>query len=284
MIPAFLASLKEEIIECRLIKSGRVADIWKLKLSSGCYCIKQYKDSSALLRQQAEMKDLSLLSELIPDAIPKMHKDLANHCDGHLICLDWIENNGPGNPSRSSAAELISALHQKNADYAGLHYDNFIGELTQYNSEATDWPSFWVSSRLLPQLNLAIENKFLQAGELKNLEKYISGITAYLPDLNSFSLLHGDLWNGNVLTDQMGRSFLIDPAVYYGDTWVDLAMTKLFGGFAPEFYDEYFERSNIDSKGEELIPHYQLYYLMVHLNMFGRSYYPDVARIVHRYV
>lgn len=283
MFPAFLSSLEEEIIACRLIKSGNVVDIWKLQLSSGSYCIKHYTDTYALQRQKAELSDLQLLSKVLPASIPSIYDDLADHCDAIVLCLAWIESAKTDNLSYKSSAELIAGLHQITVDFAGLDYVNYIGELNQFNDQNTHWPTFWVERRLLVQLNLAIENKLLQKEELRYLENYISKITSYLPELSSFSLLHGDLWNGNVLTDVNGKTFLIDPAVYYGDPWVDLAMTALFGGFGPEFYGEYFEMSNVDRKGKELIPHYQLYYLLVHLNMFGRSYYPDIAKIVRRY-
>lgn len=284
MNPAFLFPLAEKIFDCRLVKSGTVADVWKIALDTGIYCFKHYKDGHALLRQQAECNDLILLSGAIPESVPKIHKAIGSQSEATVLCLDWIENGLSGNQSRKSVAKVLSELHEKKADFAGLHYANYIGELPQDNETETHWPSFWVDSRLSPQLNLAVDNELLTPDELKLLENYISKVPVYLPELKSFALLHGDLWKGNVLTDQNGKTFLIDPAVYFGDPWVDLAMTALFGGFGRNFYEEYFELNPSSSKRKELIPHYQLYYLLVHLNMFGRSYYPDIAGILERYV
>lgn len=284
MNPAFLSSLQEKVIDCRLVKSGNVAEVWKLILPSGIYCIKHYTDQFAIRRSEAELNDLLFLSEMIPESVPTIHKDLADQCEGEVLCMDWIERGNSSNQSQKSTAAVLALLHQKTNISAGLHYTNYIGELEQINEHASDWVNFWIESRITPQLQWAYEHDLLKKEELKSLERYISKLPSYLPQISSFSLLHGDLWNGNVLTDKEGKVFLIDPAAYYGDPWVDLAMTALFGGFDETFYDSYFELSQVDKQGRELIPHYQLYYLLVHLNMFGRSYYPDIERIVKRYV
>ncbi len=284
MNPDFLSPLAEKIFDCRLVKSGAVADVWKIALDTGIYCIKHYTDQYARLRQQAELKDLKLLSEVLTDSIPGINDELAEQFEGAVIWLDWIESGPSGSRSQKTAAAVLADLHQKTSVSAGLQYTNYIGELTQYNEPGSNWATFWVEQRMMPQVHLAIENGLLQQEELKSLERYTSKVPAYLPGISSFSLLHGDLWNGNVLNDKEGKVFLIDPAVYYGDPWVDLAMTALFGGFDQTFYDAYFERSPVDPKGKALVPHYQLYYLLVHLNMFGRSYYPDIQRIARRYV
>ena len=99
-----------------------------------------------------------------------------------------------------------------------------------------------------------------------------------LPELEP-ALLHGDLWSGNYLVSRQGTPFLIDPSVHYGHAEVDLAMSLLFGGFSSRFYDAYFEVSPKVAGFEKRVALYQLYYLLVHLNLFGRSYYPRVIEI-----
>lgn len=98
------------------------------------------------------------------------------------------------------------------------------------------------------------------------------------------SLLHGDLWSGNWFSDTHRRPCLVDPASYFGHREVDLAMTQLFGGFPPRFYDAYRESYPLDPGYEERRPLYQLYYLWVHLNLFGEGYGASVDRILKRYV
>ena len=97
------------------------------------------------------------------------------------------------------------------------------------------------------------------------------------------SLLHGDLWGGNFLADEKGDPCLIDPAVYYGHREADLAMTRLFGGFAPDFYVAYEEELPLAAGHDERLPIYQLYHLLNHLNLFGRSYYSRCEQILRRF-
>jgi fructosamine-3-kinase len=93
------------------------------------------------------------------------------------------------------------------------------------------------------------------------------------------ALLHGDLWSGNVISDEKGAPVWIDPAVYYGHREMDLAMMKLFGGFSEAVFSTYQEHFPLEANWQERIPYHQLYPLLVHLNLFGSSYYPACRQI-----
>jgi fructosamine-3-kinase len=97
------------------------------------------------------------------------------------------------------------------------------------------------------------------------------------------SLLHGDLWSGNLIKDDKGEPCIIDPAVYYGNREVDLAMTKLFGGFDDDFYFHYDEAFPLQPGYEDRVDIYNLYPLLVHVNLFGSTYVPSVDRILRRF-
>ena len=97
------------------------------------------------------------------------------------------------------------------------------------------------------------------------------------------SLLHGDLWGGNYLISLDGTPYLIDPAVYYGHSEMDLAMTRLFGGFSSSFFNTYYDIVPPHPHQSDLTALYQLYYLLVHLNLFGTSYLPGVQRTLTKY-
>jgi fructosamine-3-kinase len=94
--------------------------------------------------------------------------------------------------------------------------------------------------------------------------------------------LHGDLWGGNAMVDEQGMPCLIDPAVYGGHREVDLAMMRLFGGFAPRVFSAYAEAFPLAPGHEERVPLYQLYFLMVHVNLFGGSYVASVEHALAR--
>ena len=105
-----------------------------------------------------------------------------------------------------------------------------------------------------------------------------------MPEPDQPSLLHGDLWSGNYIAGNDGRAWLIDPAVYVGNSEADLAMTELFGRFPQSFYDAYSEVNRIDSGYRERRDFYNLYHLLNHLNLFGPGYLPSVLSVINHYV
>lgn len=123
--------------------------------------------------------------------------------------------------------------------------------------------------------NLGIVN----SGWRKKFEALFLKLPALLPEEKP-SLLHGDLWSGNLITDEKGEPCLIDPAVYYGNRETDLAMTKLFDGFDSEFYHCYNECFPLQKGFERRANLYNLYPLLVHVNLFGGSYKQSVENIL----
>jgi len=157
----------------------------------------------------------------------------------------------------------------------GWYRDNFIGSLPQGNGEMEAWGSFWREARLGPQLEMARERGFFGGGRGRVLEDLLSRLEDILPSGvgQEPALLHGDLWSGNYYPDGEGRPVLIDPAVYRGAAEVDLAMMELFGSFPEGFREGYESVRPISAEYPEFLRDlYQLYYLLVHVNLFGGSY------------
>lgn len=198
------------------------------------------------------------------------------------LVLEYIE---PGTASPKAMALLgaqLATLHQQSNESFGWRSDNFIGSLPQSNQEHNDWPVFYTRERLLPQLQLAVEAALLNSGDIPATEDIIRVLEGCCGDIQP-SLVHGDLWGGNFLVDTNDTPFLIDPAVYFGHGEVDLAMSRLFGGFQTVFYETYRETWKKDGGEKQREELYQLYYLLVHLNLFGSSYKQAVTRILKRY-
>lgn len=153
---------------------------------------------------------------------------------------------------------MVAAMHRVTGPRYGWATDNFIGLAPQKNGWREDWAEFWRECRLRPQ--------FERAG-LKG-EYFEDLLKDHHPQP---SLLHGDLWNGNVGFTAEGP-VIFDPAVYYGDREADLAMTELFGGFPAEFYSEYNKAFPVSKEYETRKHLYNLYHLLNHLNLFGAGY------------
>lgn len=162
----------------------------------------------------------------------------------------------------------------------GWHADNWIGSLPQSNTEHAGWPDFWRTERIEPQLRSAREKGHLTGTLMDDL---LDRVPAAVNGVDTPALLHGDLWSGNAYVAEDGAPVIVDPAVYRGDAEVDLAMTELFGGFGARFYDSYRETRGIsDEYSSHRRDLYQLYYLLVHVNLFGGGYVAGSRRAAER--
>ena len=172
----------------------------------------------------------------------------------------------------------LAALHRFGAPTFGLDHDNFIGRLPQSNAPAPTWAEFYRARRIEPQLRLAADEGLASPRMLRGGERLLAAMEELVGAPEPPSRLHGDLWGGNLLVDEAGAPCLIDPAVHGGHRELDLAMMRLFGGFGPRVFAAYHEAHPLAPGHEERVPLYQLYYLLVHVNLFGGSYVASVER------
>ncbi len=172
----------------------------------------------------------------------------------------------------------LAALHAFGAPSFGLDHDNFVGRLAQANAVADDWGSFYWASRLEPQLRLATDRGLIDSGTRSSFDRLRLLLPEYVGPEEPPSRLHGDLWGGNLHVDEAGRPCLIDPAVYGGHREVDLAMMRLFGGFSERVFAAYEEAWPLAPGARARLSLYQLYPLLVHVNLFGGSYVGSMKR------
>ena len=162
----------------------------------------------------------------------------------------------------------------------GFMEDNYIGTATQKNQPMEKWSDFYRECRLLPQIAMA--ERYFDATTRKKVDWLLGHLDSYLREPDFSSLLHGDLWSGNMLCGSDGKAWILDPAAYVGDFEADLAMTQLFGSLPEKFYDAYNEINPIDRKGyKERRKLYDLYHLLNHLNLFGEIYLESVTGIIN---
>jgi fructosamine-3-kinase len=193
-----------------------------------------------------------------------------------FLALEWVESAPRARDHDESLGQGLAALHRCAAPSFGFAHDNFIGVLPQQNAPEPDWPSFYEKRRLMPQLALAIAGGHASAAMRAGIER----VCARLPELcgppEPPARLHGDLWGGNAIADEQGQPVLIDPAVYGGHREVDLAMMRLFGGFGARCFAAYNEAYPLATGHAERVALYQLYPLLVHVNLFGGAYLSSV--------
>ena len=203
--------------------------------------------------------------------------------DPGWLLLEFIPQGSPGPDYGKRLGEGLADLHSSEVSEPppsaetpfGWHRDNFIGSLPQENEPTAEWATFWRDRRLEPQLRLARDQGHFADRRSRILEELLSKLDEVLSgsQIQGPSLLHGDLWSGNYYAGPSGEPVLIDPAVYRGNGEVDLAMMELFGSFPQGFLEGYESRRALapeyDAFRRDL---YQLYYLLVHVNLFGGSY------------
>lgn len=232
---------------------------------------------------EAEAKGLKKLAApgviAVPDVITTGRS--GSH---QFIVLQYIDQRSRSSSYWETFGQQLARLHQRSHGKFGLDHDNYIGSLRQLNGEHSSWIDFFCDERLQPQVHLA-----LQSGSIhKNLANQIEQLLyKKLPELlieEKPSLLHGDLWSGNLIVNEYGLPCLIDPAVYYGNREMDLAMTQLFGGFNSTFLDAYHEVFPLEPGFDERFELYNLYPLLVHVNLFGGGYASQVQSIVKRFL
>lgn len=185
----------------------------------------------------------------------------------HTLVLEWLE----GEPDWTALGVALATVHRHTAATFGWHQDNRLGSLVQRNGEWEDWGEFFAERRVAP---------FLSAGGLDHslrlrLDRALDGpLQQLLSEHRPVpSLIHGDLWAGNVVH---GR-WLVDPAVCHADRELDLAFAHVFGGFPDRFFAAYQRAWPLPDGWRRRRPALQLYHLLAHVRLFGGTYAPSVA-------
>ena len=202
--------------------------------------------------------------------------------NGAFLALEWVELSRASGEEQARLGAQLAHQHRVLATQFSGHRDNTIGSTQQVNTWTDDWLPFFREHRLRFQLRLAEGNGYhgkLQESGARLLERLDVLLGEHRP---APSLLHGDLWGGNVGADPSGAPVIFDPAVYFGDREADLAMTRLFGGFSREFYEAYESAWPLPESASERIEVYNLYHVLNHLNLFGTGYLSQAQAIIDK--
>ncbi len=229
----------------------------------------------------AEADGLEALRRTATVAVPAV-RALGEAGGQAFLALDWLALGAPTPRAERRLGRALAALHRTTSDRFGYPRANAIGPTRQVNTERDDWLEFVRRERLGAQLELARANGLprecaaLVERVLDRLETLFDGHRP-VP-----SLLHGDLWGGNWGAAADDTPFVFDPAVYYGDREADIAMTRLFGGFGPEFYRAYDEAWPLDRGAARRVDLYNAYHLLNHFNLFGAGYVAPLRAALER--
>ncbi|NKI32138.1 fructosamine kinase family protein [Croceivirga thetidis] len=273
---------KQEVVSITPLTGGDIASAQKVRTTTGDFFVKSASFPNALQLFNKEILGLEKLRQTGAINIPEVigiHKT-NKACS---LILSFIENRTPKAIDMQTFGRALAKMHLESTEVKfGLETENFIGKLPQDNTPNSNWSEFYVLNRILPQLNMAQTNGHISPKQVPSTTKMVNTCEHIFGEVSP-ALLHGDLWSGNYLISTEGKPYLIDPAVYYGHNEVDLAMSKLFGGFSSDFYGAYHEILPAHQNQKKLVEIYQLYYLLVHLNLFGTSYRRPCLQILETY-
>lgn len=269
------AALGIAVIGETTLAGGCVGDVRKLKLADNRIVVAKLGAGGVL--EGRMLSDLAARSKLpVPSVL---------FADDALLLMTFIETSGSLTDSaQEDAADHLAALHAITGDKFGFDYDTVIGGLHQPNLWTQSWRAFFRDHRLLHTGRVALDAGRLPAVTFRRLEKLCARLDRWIDDSVTPSLIHGDMWTGNVLCRDGRIAGFVDPAIYFADAEIELAFSTLFGTFGERFFQRYAElrpiRPGFFEARRDL---YNLYPLLVHVRLFGGSYVAQVDQILRRF-
>lgn len=312
LAPFFGSNVK--VLGASRAAGGDISEAYQLSLADGQHVFMKANRGKGKSFFAAEAAGLDAIAQTGAVSTPEVFCCGEDGEGNSFLLMGYIQSRAPGNHYWETFAQQLAAMHKAPAErfvgggqplqqaFAngspaamerplpaslrakgkyGFWQDNFIGASSQINTAYGSWAEFFRDCRLKPQFRWA--SHYL-GGMGKKVDRLLERAAEVLPEPEYPSLLHGDLWSGNVVTGNDGKAWLIDPAVSVGHREADLAMTELFGGFPQRFYDAYREAAPLQPGYGERRDFYNLYHLLNHLNLFGSSYLPSVQRIIGKYI
>lgn len=276
---ALEAALGSPVAGLQAVSGGDINQAFEVHLQDGRVVFAKSNSDAPATMFEAEARGLAWLGQANALRVPTV---IAHTKD--VLVLEHIQR-GPRRPDFDERfGRGLAMLHRAGADVFGLDHDNFIGRLPQANAPLAPatWANFYRVRRLQPQLQLAIDEGQATPTMRRGFDRLLERLEDIVGPPEPPARLHGDLWGGNAMVDDRGMPCLIDPAVYGGHREVDLAMMRLFGGFSPRVFSAYHEAFPLAQGHEDRVPLYQLYYLLVHVNLFGGSYVASVEQALAR--
>ncbi|NVK17248.1 MAG: fructosamine kinase family protein [Methylocystaceae bacterium] len=268
----------QPLMRVNRLSGGCIGDVFQLCLKDGQDLVAKYDPKGCQLGLEGKMLAyLACQTELI---VPELY-----HHSDDLLVMQYLAHNGRlGKQGEEEAADALATLHQVKSSAYGFEFDTLIGGLHQPNTWCEDWFDFYAQHRLGYMADQAITAGYMNSTYRTRIEKLSLKLADIAPQPKHPSLVHGDLWAGNVLGDQGRLTGFIDPAIYFGHPEMDLAFSTLFNSFSPHFYARYQEQHPLEKDFfEDRVDLYNLYPLLVHVRLFGEAYVGDVDRILRKF-
>lgn len=264
------------------IKGGDINDAFRIESFNKKYFLKVNSATNFPNLFIKEARALNTIKETKTFPIPKVLNLGEVGKDFQYLLLEWIEPSTPTVVNWEKLGRNLAKLHQNTNNQFGWSEDNYIGIVLQPNKFENNWNDFYAQNRILPMTKLLKNKQLITSKQIKSAENLCKQFDSIFPKEKP-ALIHGDFWNGNIISGEKGEFNLIDPAIYYGNREMDIAMAKLFGGFDDTFFDAYQEINPLEPGYEERLPVTQLFPLLIHAYLFEGYYVKDVQTILKKF-
>ena len=260
------------------VHGGDIHTAWQIEFSNKKLFLKKNDRGKKFLEfekycLQNLRKYINQKNLVVPEVI--VYKNIKNN---EFLLIEWIDMQ---NQDQKRLGKGLGEMHLQSTDSNpkkfGYAVEGFIGLSDQKKGWENNWIDCFLNLRIIPQLSM-LKSNFLEADTIVRVKEKIKYELINHNPINT--LVHGDLWSGNIGIDNNGKGVIFDPASWWADNEVDIAMTRLFGGFSREFYEEYHKIFPIKKRFENRIIIYNFYHILNHANMFGGSYLNQVKNYV----
>lgn len=275
--------LGASLLQLRPVSGGDINEAYAAATSAGHRVFIKCNRSGQAGLFAAEAVGLEWLAQASAIALPRVLGVSERAGSAGYLVLEFVERGSPCSDFDERLGHQLAELHRSGAEGFGFHSDNFIGSLPQANHYEPNWAEFYARQRLAPLVGRTRDAGLIGRETALAFERLCACMAELAGPREPPARLHGDLWGGNLHATATGEPCLIDPAVYGGHREVDLAMMKLFGGFGLRVFEAYDEAYPLAPGHEHRVALYQLYPLLVHACLFGRSYVGSLERALASY-
>ena len=267
-----------QVLSFEPASGGCINNGGKLTTSQGTFFIKWNSATLYPGMFAKEKTGLQLLRQAGGITVPLPGEVYEGH-EYSCIVMEYIESGPRARRYWQQLAEGLASVHHVVSETYGLDHDNYMGSIVQYNPASHNWTDFFINARLEAQVKLARDHGRMDTRHTR-LFKALYAKLDHILITEPPCLVHGDLWSGNIITSEQGEPALIDPAVSFAHREIDIAMTQLFGSLPREFYEVYNDVYPLAHGWQERLDVYNLYPLLVHVNLFGGGYLGQVMHIL----
>lgn len=262
-----------DIVDSESVSGGDISEAARIETPEGAMFVKWLqggpddlcvREAEALEEMRGSGTDLR-----IPEVLGATRPDGGAPA---TLVIEFIDSGRPGGDYDRRLGTGLAQLHGASAEAFGFEHDNYCGTTPQPNDWTDDWIEFYRDRRLRHLFGLIEQRRSISTGDRRNFERLIDGLGEVVEAGEGPSLIHGDLWSGNVFADGRGRPVLVDPAAYYGHPEAEIGMMELFGGFGRRVYRAYQEVRSLPDGWRDRVPVYSLYHLLNHYYLFGGHY------------